>query len=50
MEKYLINEISNILKKEKEIEDVETYINLEGSWVVSYKYNNEIYLISIDLL
>ena len=36
--------------KKGEIEDVETYINLEGSWVVSYKYNNEKYLISIDLL
>lgn len=50
MEKHLMEKIKTILNQEKDIYNVNIYINLEGNWVVSYEYNNEKYLVSIDMI
>lgn len=50
MEKHLMEKIKTILNQEKDICNVDIYINLEGNWVVSYEYNNEKYLVSIDMI
>lgn len=50
MEKHLMEKIKTILNQEKDIYNVDIYINLEGNWVVSYEYNNEKYLVSIDMI
>lgn len=50
MEKHLMEKIKTILNQEKDIYNVNIYINLEGNWVISYEYNNEKYLVSIDMI
>lgn len=50
MEKHLMEKIKTILNQEKDIYNVDIYINLESNWVVSYEYNNEKYLVSIDMI
>lgn len=50
MEKHLMEKIKTIFNQEKDIYNVNIYINLEGNWVISYEYNNEKYLVSIDMI
>ena len=47
MEKYLMEKFKKILEEEKDITNIQLYINLEGSWVISYEYNGEKYLLNI---
>ena len=50
MEKYLMEKFKKILEEEKDITNVELFYNLEGDWVISYVYDNEKYLLNIDML
>lgn len=50
MEKYLLEKFKMILEQESDIKNVNMYVNLEGSWVITYEYNNEKYLIYIDII
>lgn len=50
MEKYLMEQFKKVLEKEEDITDIELFYNLEGSWVISYVYQNEKYLIDIDMI
>lgn len=50
MEKYLMEKIKTILNQENDIKNVNMYVNLEGNWVITYEYNNEKYLINIDII
>lgn len=50
MEKHLMEKFKEVLEKESEITDIEMYYNIEGNWVIKYKYNNEKYIIGVDTL
>ena len=50
MEKHLMEKFKEILDKESEITDIKMFYNIEGSWVISYKYNNEEYVLQIDMI
>ena len=50
MEKYLLEKFKMILEQEDDIKNVSMYVNLEGNLVISYEYNNEKYLINIDII
>jgi len=45
-----MEQFKTILEKENDITNVELYMNIEGSWVIKYKYDNEEYLLNIDML
>lgn len=49
MEKHLMEKFKEILEQEENITDIELFYNIEGSWVISYIYNNEKYLLNIDM-
>ena len=53
MEQALMNRIYNKLwdsREELEIDEIEMYYNLEQNLVIKYKYDNEFYLITNELL
>lgn len=50
MEKHLMKKFKKILENEKDIKNVKMYVNLEMSWVVSYEYNGEIYVLNTDII
>lgn len=50
MEKYLMEKFKEILEKENNIESVKLYYNIMGNWVIEYTYNNEKYIIDIDMI
>lgn len=53
MEKTLMNKIYNMLydsREELEIDDIEMYYNLEQNLVIKYKYNDEEFLITNEIL
>lgn len=50
MERYLMEKFKEILLQEDGITDIQLYANMEMNWVISYKYNDEEHLITIDTL
>lgn len=48
MERYLMEKFKKILEDEKDISNIKMFMNVEGSIVVKYEYNNEKYVISIE--
>lgn len=50
MEKHLMEKFKEILEQEEDITDIELFYNIEGNWVISYIYDNEKYLLNIDML
>lgn len=53
MEKEIMYKIYNNLfdsKHELGIEDIKIFENLEGKWVIKYKYNGEEHLISNEFI
>lgn len=45
-----MKKFKKILENEKDIKNVKMYVNLEMSWVVSYEYNGEIYVLNTDII
>ena len=45
-----MEQFKKTLEQEKDITDIKLFYNLEGSWVISYVYDNTTYLLSIDML
>lgn len=50
MEKHLMEKFKEILEKENEITDIEMYYNEEGNWVIRYKYDDDMYILGVDML
>ena len=53
MEKALMNKIYNLLydsREEFEIDEIEMYYNLEQNLVIIYKYEDEEYIITNEML
>ena len=50
MEKELIDEIKDLLTRHKEIKNIVAYTDWELNYVVKYTYDNEEYVVRIDLL
>lgn len=48
MEKILLDKFKKLLENEKNITDIELFYNLEGNWVITYKTNNNKYIIEIN--
>lgn len=50
MQRYIIKKIFNMLKEEKDINDMNMFVNILGEYVITFKDGDSNYIISLEEL
>lgn len=50
LEKEIMLKVKELLETKESVKNIEIYLNLEGSIVLKYTYNEEQYIVSVDCL